>query len=106
MTDDNRDATFHAPDGKRPYYFDDPTVDQLIAALLALSGELAVALMRIDTLERVLETEGRLDRRKIEAFEPDDRAEAERRALRAKIVDEVLRPFEDYRRSLTEKNDS
>ena len=39
------------PKGHRPYYFDDPAIDQLHSAVLALAGELAVAFDRIDTLE-------------------------------------------------------
>ncbi|MCS6946647.1 MAG: hypothetical protein NZM12_03425, partial [Steroidobacteraceae bacterium] len=57
--------------GHRPYYFDDPAIDQLHAALLGLAGELAVAFDRIDTLERLLAERGVLTPEAIEQYQPD-----------------------------------
>ena len=39
--------------GKRPHYFSNPDVDKLLSMIMALTGELAVARDRIDTIERV-----------------------------------------------------
>jgi hypothetical protein len=88
------------PKGHRPYYFDDPAVDQLYAAHLALATELAVALDRLDALERVLERHGSLSRAEVEAFQPDEPAAAERAERRGALVERLLRPFVDYRESL------
>jgi hypothetical protein len=95
------DADFpRRPKGRRPYYFDDPAVDQLYAAHLALATELSVALDRIDALERVLEKKGHLERAELEAFTPDEGAAQERSTRRANLVARILRPFVDYRDSL------
>ena len=83
--------------GPLPQYFDDPAIDQLHSALLALAAELSVAYDRIDTLERMLERKGTLSRAEIDRFEPDEPALQERAARREALVARLLRPFRDYR---------
>jgi hypothetical protein len=83
--------------GHRPQVFDDPAIDQLHAALLAVSTELAVAFERIDTLERLLEQRVGVERREIVGYRPDEGAAADRAARRADLAERVLRPFRDYR---------
>ena len=92
--------------GPQPIYFDDPAVDQLHAAVLALATELSVAWDRIDALERVLEARGSLDRAELAAFEPDESADAERAARRDALVQRLLRPFREYREHLVERADA
>lgn len=89
--------------GPLPQYFDDPAIDQLHAALLALAAELSVAYDRIDTLERLLERSGALQRAEIESFEPDEAAARERAARREALVARLLRPFREYREQLIER---
>jgi len=89
--------------GPQPQYFDDPAIDQLHAALLALAGELSVAYDRIDTLERLLERNGALQRADIDRFEPDDAAALERSARREALIARLLRPFREYREQLIER---
>ena len=89
--------------GPLPQYFDDPAVDQLHAALLALATELSVACDRLDTLERLLEKRGAMERAEIDRFEPDERAQQERAARREALVARLLRPFRDYRERLIER---
>jgi hypothetical protein len=91
---------FPKPKGHRPYFFEDPAIDQLHMALLAVTQELAVARERIDTLERLLGARGHIARDAIETFQPDDQATAERASLRAELVERVLHPFVAYRESL------
>jgi hypothetical protein len=91
------------PKGHRPYFFDDPAVDQLHAALLAVTQELAVARERIDTLERLLESAGHLDRAAFERFQPSEAAAAERTVLREQLVERVLAPFVAYRQTLFDR---
>jgi hypothetical protein len=93
-------TTRPAPKGQRPYYFDDPAVDQLHSALLAVAQELAVARERIDTLERLLEASGHLDRTGFDRYQPDEAATRERSELRSTLVARVLAPFVAYRESL------
>ncbi|MBK6597737.1 MAG: hypothetical protein IPG25_07510 [Proteobacteria bacterium] len=88
------------PQGHRPYFFDDPAIDQLHTALLAVTQELSVARERIDTLERLLEQSGHLQRAAIDAYRPDAVADAARTVQRETLVARVLKPFVDYRTSL------
>jgi len=89
--------------GPQPQYFDDPAIDQLHAALLALAAELSVAYDRIDTLERLLERSGALRRTDIDRFEPDDAAALERAARRDALIARLLQPFREYREQLIER---
>jgi len=80
------------------------TEDQALAMITALASELAVARERIDTLERLLEAAGVLDRAEIERFIPADDAALERDALRRRLVAKIFRPLRDAaRRALSEK---
>jgi hypothetical protein len=91
------------PTGHQPVYFDDPAIDQLHAALLSMATELAVALDRIDTLERLLERHAGVTREQIEGFAPDAAIAAERAARHADLAARLLKPFRDYRESLFEQ---
>jgi hypothetical protein len=102
MDDSPQEAPRHAK-GPMRQYFDDPAIDQLHHALLALAGELSVAFDRIDTLERLLERSGTAVRADIDSFVPDEVAEAQRRSRREALVERVLRPFREYREQLIER---
>jgi hypothetical protein len=91
------------PKGHQPVYFDDPAIDQLHAALLSMATELAVALDRIDTLERLLERHAGVTRDQIEGFVPDAAVATERAARHADLATRLLKPFRDYRESLLER---
>ena len=91
------------PKGHRPYYFDDPAIDQLHSALLAVTGELAVALDRIDSLERVLAARGAVPADAIDHYRPDAAASAIRQQRHAALADRILKPFKDYRDNLFER---
>lgn len=77
--------------GQRPYFFDDPAIDKLLAMLMASCGEVAVLRDRLDTIERVLETKGVLDRAEIEAFRPSKSILEERDARRESSLAQILR---------------
>ena len=88
--------------GKRPYYFSNPDVDKLLSMVMALTGELAVARDRIDTLERVAAAKGLFSSDDIEAFELDEaamqtRAERNKRMLRevSRIIVGEIEDLED-----------
>jgi hypothetical protein len=80
--------------GERPYFFDDPAVDKLVAMIMGLAGEVGVLHDRLDTVERLLETRGLVKRREIEAYVPNAAAAAERAAWRETLLGEVLRIVE------------
>ena len=73
----------------------DESDDQTFAMIAALTSELAMARERIDTLERLLEAGGALDRAAIERYVPDETANAERGALRQRIIAKVFRPIRE-----------
>lgn len=77
--------------------FDDPAVDQLYAAYVTLATELSVAFERIDTLERLLETQSGLSREAIRNYQPDELVSAERQRQRIELAERLLRPFRDFR---------
>jgi hypothetical protein len=60
--------------GKRPYFLDDPAVERVLAITMAVAGELAVMHERFDTLERLLEQKGSIQRAGIEAYRPSPEA--------------------------------
>ena len=43
----------HTAKGRRPYFFDDPDIDKLLAMIMALVGEVSVMRERMDTHERL-----------------------------------------------------
>ena len=77
--------------GERPYFFDDPAVDKLLAMLLAMAGELSVLRDRQDTLERIIEEKGLISRLEVESYEPDKNVIAERDAQREEYLKQILR---------------
>lgn len=77
--------------GKRPHFFDDPALDQMMTFLIELTTEVAVLRERQDTVERLLERDGKVTRASIEAFQPDAKTEAERVAWREAYLKRVLR---------------
>ncbi|MCC7413761.1 MAG: hypothetical protein IT495_19260 [Gammaproteobacteria bacterium] len=80
--------------GERPYFFDDPNVDRVVAMVMGLAGEVAVMRERLDTVERLLEKAGTLRRRDIDAYEPGRKVAAARAAWRETFLGEVLRIVE------------
>ena len=77
--------------GKRPYYFSNPDVDKLLSMIMALTGELAVARDRIDTLERVASSKGLFSSDDIENFELDAEALQSRADRHKQLLREVNR---------------
>ena len=77
--------------GRRPHFFADPAIDQMMTFILELATEVAVLRERQDTMERLLERDGQVTRASIEAYEPSPEAEAERVAWRDAYLQRVLR---------------
>ncbi len=84
-----------APKRPRPYFFDDPAIDKVLAITMAVAGELAVTRERLDTLERVMMAKGALGPEEIEAFKPDAEADAARSQWRDDYVARILRVIEE-----------
>jgi hypothetical protein len=74
----------------RPAYLKGADVDRLMAVVLALSSEVASLRERIDAHERVA-AGGPVTAQRVEAYRPDEAAEAEREAWREAFVRRLFR---------------
>jgi len=81
--------------GQRPFFFDDPNIDKLLAMFLALVSEVAVLRERLDTHERLTDAGVAANAANVEAFEATDAAEAERAEWRAAYVARIMRIISD-----------
>jgi hypothetical protein len=77
--------------GRRPHFFDDPAVDQLMSVVLELASEVSVLYDRVDAMQRILDEKGSLTREELESWRPDAEAEAERQARRAEYLQRLFR---------------
>jgi hypothetical protein len=73
-----------------PAFFDDPTVDNLIAVTLELGGELWLQKERTRMLESVLIERGILTRELLDAWQPSDVAAERARIEREAYVERVF----------------
>jgi len=78
------------PAGKRPYFFN-PETERVLAIAMTLAQELAVTRARLDSLERLLERKGALNRAEIESFEPTAADAGERGLWTQEYIARVLR---------------
>ena len=77
--------------GGRPYFFSDPATERVLNIAMAIATEVAVVRERIDTIERLLEAKGLLNRAEIEAFVPTDEQAEERQRWHARYAARILR---------------
>ncbi len=77
--------------GKRPEYFDDFATDRLMSIVMSLVAELSVTRQRLDTVERLLEKAGAVDRGAIDAYIPDREAGYERGVETKAYIARVMR---------------
>lgn len=80
--------------GKRPQYFDDPDLEKTFSVVMALVCEVSVLRERLDTVERLLEQGGTLERRSIETYRPDLEAGRERGMATRAYISRVMRLFQ------------
>jgi hypothetical protein len=78
--------------GRRPDYFEDPAIDRLLSLAMALTAEVSVLRERLDTVERLLEVKGGLNR--AESYMPDARAGEERGEATRGYIARVMRGFQ------------
>ncbi len=79
------------PKGRRPYFFDDPTVDKLLSIVMSLAGEVSVVHDECESLVRVLEQKGVLTAEELKAYIPDAGIRAERDQWREIFLENILR---------------
>ena len=80
--------------GARPYFFDDPAVDKLLAITMALAGEVSVLRDRLDSVLQLADAKGLLSNDDVEAYVPGPDVRAERDAWREDFLRRVLRIVE------------
>lgn len=81
--------------GRRPSFFEDPAIDQMMTFVLELITEVSVLRERLDTVERLLDEKGSILRDDIEAYRADEKVAAERAAWREAYLHRVLRTHPD-----------
>lgn len=86
--------------GKRPWFLKDPDVERVMNITLALMQEVAVLRERMDTVERLLERDGKVTRAAIEAFTPTKEEAAERGAWTQEYIARVLRILQQDREAI------
>lgn len=77
--------------GKRPHFFADPAIDQVMSMIVAMAGELSIVYDRLDTMERLLDSKGTVSRADIEAYRADASVEKERAARREQSLHRIFR---------------
>jgi hypothetical protein len=77
--------------GKRPVFFDDPSIDQMMTFVIELTTEVAVLRERLDTVERLLDAGVPVTREAIESFQPQAAVNTERDAWRDAYLKRVFR---------------
>ncbi len=77
--------------GKRPEFFDDPQNERLLSILMAVVGEVSVLRERMDTVERLLEAKGTINRGDIDGYTPDKQAAYERGLMIREYIYRVMR---------------
>ena len=80
--------------GKRPSFFDDSAVDQIVTMMLEMMAELWVVKERVYTLEKVLGEAGIDAKEKIESCELSENDVAELEVARRKYVETIMRSLE------------
>lgn len=86
--------------GKRPFFLDDKDTERLLNILLPLAQEVAVMRERMDTIERLLERDGKVTRAAIEAFEPSKQEAAERGLMMQEFLARIFRILQQEREAI------
>jgi hypothetical protein len=83
-----------AQKGKRPGFFDESAVDQIVTMMLEVMAELWVVKERVYTLEKVLDEAGIAVTEKIESCDFTGNEVAELETARRKYVETIMRSLE------------
>jgi hypothetical protein len=86
--------------GRRPAFFDEPGVDQLVSMVLELATELWVIRERVYAIEDVATRQG-LDLSAMERWTPDTAQQAELAQMRARILENMFRTLRQEHRPVS-----
>ncbi len=81
--------------GKRMYFFEDPALDQLYGIVVALTAEVSVLADRLETVEKLLDSNGTVSRADIEAYRPDPTEETVRSERREAYIGRVFQAISE-----------
>ena len=79
--------------GKKPKYLDDGSIDNLMAMIMTLTQEISVLRDRIDTLERMLQSNEVISTKEFDDFVTSDELEMMRKDRRHDLLERVLLPI-------------
>ena len=91
--------------GKKPQYFEDPTVDKLLSMVLTLMGELSVTRDRLDTVEQLIEKNGLFKVDDIETYDIPEEVNHARMERRSAYIARVLKCVQDELEALQSKDE-
>jgi hypothetical protein len=80
--------------GRRPYFFDDPNVDRLLAIVTALAGEVAVLRQRLKTHEQLAAEKDVFSTEAVDHYRLGDAENEEMAAWRSEFLSRVFRILE------------
>jgi hypothetical protein len=83
-----------SPKGKRPSFFDEGAVDQVVSMMLEVMAELWVVKERVYTLEKVLGEAGIAAKEQMESCKLSEDEIAELEAARRKFIATIMRSLE------------
>jgi hypothetical protein len=92
--------------GRRPYFFDDPNVDKLLAMITALAGEVSVLRERLDTHERLAAQKTWASETNVETYDAPGDVGKSREEWRGQFISRILRIVsEDAERMSSEESE-
>jgi hypothetical protein len=88
--------------GRRPEYLDSPHEERMLSMLMAVIGEVSVLRERLDTVERLLEAKGSINRADIEGYQPDLETGKDRNRIIREYIARVMRGVQQDMEALAE----
>lgn len=91
--------------GKRPWFFENPDVERVMNINLALIQEVAVMRERLDTVERLLESNTPVTKENIDSFAPTKEQADERGLWMQEYLARIFRILQQDREALVRENE-
>ncbi len=87
--------------GRRPAFFEQDGMDQMLSIILELAAELWVVRERVFVVEAVLQTQGVAVSDAVEAFQPTPEQQATLARMRAEMTAQMFRSLNREHRAVT-----
>lgn len=92
--------------GKRPWFFENPDVERVMNINLALIQEVAVMRERLDTIERLLESDTPVTKENIDSYTPSKEQANERGLWMQEYIARVFRILQQDREAIEKGNEA